>query len=241
MSSRSALIVGAGIGGLAAALALRRTGWQVRIFERAETARELGFALMLAPNAILSLRSLGIADEVIAGGAVIRAAEVRRPDGRVLRRPGLTREAGPSALRAVATLRPALHGALLDAVGPDLIETESEAIGFDSSPQGVELRLAGGRRATGDLLVGADGVGSAIRKELHAGEGPPRPSGYFALRGVAYDAAHHLGMLDGISYLGPGIEAGIARASATDVYWYLSLLAEDVQARDARLVLGLCS
>jgi 2-polyprenyl-6-methoxyphenol hydroxylase-like FAD-dependent oxidoreductase len=64
MGSRSALIVGAGIGGLAAALALRRVGWRVRVFERTSNPGELGFALMLAPNAMASLRELGLAEEV---------------------------------------------------------------------------------------------------------------------------------------------------------------------------------
>jgi 2-polyprenyl-6-methoxyphenol hydroxylase-like FAD-dependent oxidoreductase len=50
-----ALIVGAGIGGLAAALALRQAGWDVRVYERAKSPRELGFALLLAPNAMAAL------------------------------------------------------------------------------------------------------------------------------------------------------------------------------------------
>jgi FAD binding domain len=65
-NERTALIVGAGIGGLAAGVALRHVGWNVRIFERAASPRELGFALLLAPNAISALRRLGLADRVIA-------------------------------------------------------------------------------------------------------------------------------------------------------------------------------
>ena len=60
--SRTAIIVGAGIGGLAAGIALRRAGWRTRIFERAAAPRELGFALNLAPNAVSALRALGVAD-----------------------------------------------------------------------------------------------------------------------------------------------------------------------------------
>ena len=56
---RTALIVGAAIGGLSAAIALRQAGWTVRLFERAATARELGFGLVVAPNAIAGLRQLG--------------------------------------------------------------------------------------------------------------------------------------------------------------------------------------
>ena len=84
--ARSALIVGAGIGGLATGLALKRAGWNVRIFERAANPRELGFALLLAPNAIAALEELGVAAPVVAAGATPTSAEVRRPDGRVLRR-----------------------------------------------------------------------------------------------------------------------------------------------------------
>ena len=63
---RTALIVGAGIGGLAAGIALRRVGWHTRIFERAAAPRELGFALNLAPNAVAALRALGVAERVEA-------------------------------------------------------------------------------------------------------------------------------------------------------------------------------
>ncbi|SRR5258705_77344 len=102
---RSALIVGAGIGGLAAALALRRSGWHVRVFERAASPRELGFALLLAPNAMHALGSLGLADMARQGGFVMTSGAMRRPDGTVLRRfdtasaRALLDEASPSRRR----------------------------------------------------------------------------------------------------------------------------------------------
>jgi 2-polyprenyl-6-methoxyphenol hydroxylase-like FAD-dependent oxidoreductase len=66
MGVGTALIVGAGIGGVAAGLVLRRAGWDVRIFERAATPREIGFGLGLAPNAIAALRDLGVAGAVLS-------------------------------------------------------------------------------------------------------------------------------------------------------------------------------
>ena len=78
---RTALIVGAGIGGLSAAIALRQAGWNVRLFERAARARELGFGLAMAPNAIAGLPRLGIADIVLARGFAPTRAEIRRMDG----------------------------------------------------------------------------------------------------------------------------------------------------------------
>ena len=225
--ARTALIVGAGVGGLAAGLALRRAGWTVRVFERAPSPRELGFGLVLAPNAIAALAALGVADEVLARGFPPTGArgEVRRPDGTVLKRaeiPSAEALGGPMTI----ALRPALHGALLDAVGLDAITSDSEATGFTARGHGVTLHLADGRTAEGDLLVGADGAGSTIRRALHPSEPPPRPSGLVAVRGAVDGVLHHLGDLAAVYYLGPGVESAIVRASATGIYWFLSLARE---------------
>jgi 2-polyprenyl-6-methoxyphenol hydroxylase-like FAD-dependent oxidoreductase len=83
--TRVALIVGAGIGGLSAAIALRQAGWNIRVFERAASPRELGFGLALAPNAMAALQDLGVADVVSARGFIPRRGEFRRPDGTVLK------------------------------------------------------------------------------------------------------------------------------------------------------------
>jgi 2-polyprenyl-6-methoxyphenol hydroxylase-like FAD-dependent oxidoreductase len=225
---RTALIVGAGIGGLAAALALKRAGWRVRVFERSDSPRELGFALLLAPNALAALRELGIADTVIANGASPANGELRRIDGRVFRRFALPAGEATPGPRAIVTLRPALHGALVDAVGLDHIELAGAVTGFTIGAGGPALTIAGGRRVGGDVVIGADGVGSVIRQALHPDEGPPRASGYVGIRGVAADAVRHLAPLDGAHFVGNGIEAGVARAGARAVYWFLSLLSRDI-------------
>jgi len=222
-SKNSALIVGAGIGGLAAALALRRAGWDVRVFERAVSPRELGFALLLAPNAMHALGALGLADVARRGGAIATNGEMRRPDGTVLRRFDTAAARALLDEDAVCILRTVLHGALLDAVGLDTVALDSAVTGFTSSHDGVALTLANGRTESGDILVGADGVGSLIRRQLHPGEAAPRRSGLLAIRGVALDEVHHLGNASGAQYFGRGLEAGVARAGEREVYWYLSL------------------
>jgi 2-polyprenyl-6-methoxyphenol hydroxylase-like FAD-dependent oxidoreductase len=78
------------------------------------------------------------------------------------------------------------------------------------------------------MLIGADGVGSVVRRLLHPAEPAPVPSGFTALRGVAQDVGEQLGDLAAGGYLGNGIEAAAARASGESVYWYLSLLSSDV-------------
>jgi 2-polyprenyl-6-methoxyphenol hydroxylase-like FAD-dependent oxidoreductase len=227
----TALIVGAGIGGLAAALTLRRRGWDVRVFERASTPRELGFALALAPNAMAALRELGVAEPVIRDGFMTRSIEICRGDGTRLKRMDFAVEQG--AVYSVVALRTVVHGSLLDAVGMDSLVLNSPAVGFEASGEGVTLKLADGRRIGGQVLVGADGVASVIRRQLHPEEPDPRPSGFHAIRGVTHGVADRLGGVSGVLYLGEGVEAGLARANADDVYWYLSLLDADVEAGTA--------
>jgi 2-polyprenyl-6-methoxyphenol hydroxylase-like FAD-dependent oxidoreductase len=222
----SALIVGAGIGGLAAAISLRQAGWDVRVFERAASPRELGFALLLAPNAMHALGALGLAEAARRGGWVATDGQMRRPDGTVLRRFNTATARALLDEDTVCILRTVLHGALLDAVGRDAISAAREVTGFTSSGEGVELTIANGTTASGRILIAADGVGSLIRRRLHPAEGAPRRSGLLAIRGVARDAVQHLGHASGAQYFGRGLEAGVARAGEREVYWYLSLRAD---------------
>ena len=229
-ASRRAIVVGAGIGGLAAAITLRRTGWDVRVLERAQSPRELGFALALAPNALKALREIGLADAVAREGAEVHTFEVYRADGSVLKR--VTFRAGGTDMRSVVTLRPALHGALLAAVPAAALLLGHEVQDVATTGDEASVALADGRTLTADVVIAADGVGSVIRRKLHPAEPPPRPSGYHALRGVTHDAAHQMARVNVAVLLGDGIEAGFAQASATAVYWYMSLVDEHVRPGD---------
>ena len=233
-TTRTALIVGAGIGGLAAGVALRRAGWQVRIFERAASPRELGFALNLAPNAMVALRELGLADTILSAGAPMKAAELRRAGGRVLRRVNIAASLSNRSTPSVVALRSMLHGALLDSIGLESLVLDCTAERFSIDRGRAVLHVSNRRTFTGDILVGADGVGSVIRTQLHPDEPPPRRSGYFATRGVAYQAAPHLGALSALAVFGDGVESAAARAGPDAVYWYQSLLTSDVERMDTR-------
>jgi len=235
--SFTALIAGSGIGGLAAGLALQRAGWQVRIFERADGPRAIGFGLGLAPNAMAALRELGIDAAVRARAFVPARAEIRRPDGHVLRRVDIARFVPLEKMAIV--LRPALHDVLIEALGPDRIAFGSDVVGFGVRQDVVSLRLANGRTVEGDVLIGADGVGSVIRRFLFPDDPPLRRSGHWAIRGVSYGAEKSLGDLGAVAYLGDGLESATVRAGTDAIYWYVSLLAADLPAdtRDPRTVL----
>ncbi len=184
-----------------------------------------------------ALRELELDRAMLAEGVSPSSGEVRRPDGRVLRRFESSGFSGPS----VVALRPALHGALLDAIGPDSIEVNREALDFEITNSGVLLRFVNGPEARGDVVIGADGVGSVIRKRLHPNEAPPRASAHLSLRGVAFDVHHQLGGLDAVAYFGKGVEAMTVKASSNAIYWYMSPLTDQIpaSARDAAKVVAM--
>ena len=231
-----ALIVGAGIGGLAAGVALRRAGWRTRIFERAAAPRELGFALNLAPNAIGALRALAVAAPIEADGHAIGCVELRRPDGRTVKRVDIA--AFATAVPSIVALRQTIHGALLAATPAEDLALASEALETARSEDGVQLTLGDGRVERGDVLIGADGLGSVVRRRLHPGEAPPRDSGLGALRGVVRGVIDRLGGLSGALYLGEGCEAATIRASADAIYWFVSVAADSLalERRDSAAI-----
>jgi FAD-dependent urate hydroxylase len=140
-------------------------------------------------------------------------------------------------------LRPALHGALLEAVGADSIALDQQVTGFEVRGGRVALHTAHGAVAEGELLIGADGVASIIRRALHPSEGPPRSSGIVAVRGAVHGAVHHLNGLSAISYFGRGIECMMIRASDAGIYWFISMARELLPAgmQDPAAILALMS
>jgi 2-polyprenyl-6-methoxyphenol hydroxylase-like FAD-dependent oxidoreductase len=86
MTGHTAIVVGGGIGGLAAAVALRRIGWEVTVFEQAPAFEPVGAGLLLTPNGVRALEHLGLGDELRARAAACETAGIRRASGRWLMR-----------------------------------------------------------------------------------------------------------------------------------------------------------
>jgi 2-polyprenyl-6-methoxyphenol hydroxylase-like FAD-dependent oxidoreductase len=179
-----------------------------------------------------ALSELGVADDVLARSFEPTRAEGRRPDGTVLKRVTIPR--GVLGGPFVVAMRPALYGALLDAVGTETVTAGSEATSFSIEGSRVALHLADGASVEGDLLIGADGVRSVIRRQLHPDEPPPRPSRIISVRGAAAGAVEHLGGMDAIYYLGRGIESAFIRASTTGIYWFFAVAEELVSVEVRR-------
>ncbi|HKI03461.1 MAG TPA: FAD-dependent monooxygenase, partial [Thermoanaerobaculia bacterium] len=177
------LIAGGGIGGLAAAVALRRAGFEVQVFERAEEIREIGAGIAISPNAVSALREIGLDGAVIEAGMVAEALDLRNDRGDLLARLR-PRDLGPEIdAPFVCIHRATLQAVLLAACGPEVVHTGRECVGFEARPEGVTLRLSRGGSAEGSALIGADGLHSRMRAQL-LGDGEPLYAGYTAWRAV---------------------------------------------------------
>lgn len=185
MARLRALIIGAGVGGLATAVALRRAGVEAAIFERGRTLEQIqvGGGFYLQHNAIAALRQLDLADQVCAAGKRIAHNEFRTWRGRNLGywpAAELEREAGAPA---IGINRMDLHPVLAGAVDATIIHLGRECTGFRQDAEGVTARFADGGEERGDLLIAADGINSAIRTQLH-GKSAPRYAGYTLWQGI---------------------------------------------------------
>ncbi|MFC5633316.1 FAD-dependent monooxygenase [Streptomyces bullii] len=164
----TAIVVGAGIGGLAATLSLRRAGCDVTLVERAPRFTEVGAGIQLAPDATRVLRRLGLLDAV--------AAQATRPshlsfrtwsDGAEICRYTLGRAAEEAFGAPYLQLHRAdLHQALAAEVPPRSVRLDTVVVGIDQDDECAHVTTASGERLGADLVVAADGVRSAARQWL---------------------------------------------------------------------------
>jgi FAD-dependent urate hydroxylase len=178
-----ALVIGAGPGGLATAIALQRVGIDVAVFERISELREAGAGLGVQGNAIRALQRLGVADHLLKICPVLEWQEIYSHTGRLLATlpvGEVTREYGTPT---VAAHRADVQTALLGGIDRQVIHLNANCVGFEQDAEGVTARFADGREERGAVLIGADGIHSAVRKQLRPGEEPVY-QGHIAWRGV---------------------------------------------------------
>lgn len=173
------VIVGGGIGGLAAALALRREGFEPSVYEQAPELLEVGAGIAVWPNAFRALERLGLGDEVLArAGRIERALWLGR-DGTTYKRFAFPETGSPAVALRRADLQTVLRGAL----PADSLRLGETFEGFADGGGEVVARFAGGAEVACDVLVGADGLHSRVRAQvLDASE--PVYRGYSVWRGV---------------------------------------------------------
>jgi 2-polyprenyl-6-methoxyphenol hydroxylase-like FAD-dependent oxidoreductase len=215
----SAIVVGGGIGGLAAAVALRHIGWQVTVLERAPALGEIGAGMSQAPNALRALDALGLGARAREVGVPFHGTNnLRTPTGDYLIR---SRTPADSISPLIGFHRADLHRVLLDAVPGDCVHAGTEATGIEQ-PEGSSTVTVTceNEELTADLVVAADGGRSTARRLLWPDAPEPRFWKNTIWRGIA--------TMDGIEAsvtMGRGEEFLIMPVGRGRIYWAMGALA----------------
>jgi 2-polyprenyl-6-methoxyphenol hydroxylase-like FAD-dependent oxidoreductase len=173
-----ALVIGGGIGGLAAAIALAKAGVEALVHERAHAIQEVGAGISIWANAIHALDEPGLRDAVRARIRFLRYSDIRTPGGAILSASAAEERAG---VMHRADLLSIFVGALEDEYGEasKRLHLDHECVGFSQDETGVTAQFRNGTASRGDVLIGADGLHSLVRGVLF-GKSAPRYAGYTA-------------------------------------------------------------
>jgi 2-polyprenyl-6-methoxyphenol hydroxylase-like FAD-dependent oxidoreductase len=225
---KRAIIVGGGPGGLTAAIALRRAGFDPIVFERASEIHRSGSGLTLWPNAIKALGRLGLAEAVQSASFQCDGIAMRSWRGGLLFdvEPPEQAEVLPG-VHGYALHRAELVAVLLNALGEDTVKRGARCMGYRQDGQSVFAFFEDGSRVHGDVLIGADGIRSVIRAQM-VGETKLEYAGFTVWRGVTQFI---LGGRVGLTSMGRGAQFGLFPMTQNRVYWFASVNAPE-GARD---------
>jgi 2-polyprenyl-6-methoxyphenol hydroxylase-like FAD-dependent oxidoreductase len=211
---KKALIAGAGIAGLAAGIALRRAGLEVELFERAPELHEIGAGLSIWPNGTAALRDLDVEIRALPVGRLA----VRTWRGRQLTELPVDVLQERYGSQMLLVHRADLQAGLSRTFGKAGIRFDADVVGFADEEDTVRVRLRSGDTAEGDLLLGADGLRSAVRCQL-LGDGPPVYLGSTIWRGLVHPDGIDLEPGQGLNWVGRGGEFLAFHLAGDQIYW----------------------
>ena len=224
------LVAGGGIGGLCAAIALHQRGLPVRVYEAVAQAKPVGAGILLAPNALEILARLGLEQGAIQRGILLDSLGAQNfgivdTRGRMLV-PGfdlvqMRREFGRGL---VALTRAELHALLMAALPSDVLTFGKRIQQIEERNEKVYLNFEDGSTTHGDILLGADGLRSVVRRHLFP-DIQTQYSGQTSYRGLLDIAVSELGALPCAEVWGSKIRFGYTPVSSSRAYWYATRLA----------------
>ncbi len=214
-----AIVVGAGVGGLTAAIALRRQGVDVEVLESAPVTRTSGGGLGIASNATKVLRALDIDLPALGVGRVCAEFDLRTATGRPIRAMPIRSIAAELGSPVVNVRRRDLVAVLRHALAGSPVRHGVEVTRYDQDDAGVSVTCADGRVRTGDVLVGADGIRSVIRAQL-TGPEPVHDYGYVCWIATVPFEHPRLPRGGAAHYWGNGQRFGLIDVGGGHAYWW---------------------
>lgn len=214
-------IIGGGIAGLSAAIALKRIGIETEVFEAAPEIKPLGAGLGLAANAMKAFRKIGLADDIIAAGHCLSAFTICDEKGRTITHADSREISKKYGLDNFAIHRGRLHEVLLRHLDPATLHAGQRAVDCKVTDEGVTLFFQDGSQYTAGQVIVADGIHSPLRRKLLP-QSSPRYAGYTCWRAVIdFPGAEEL--QEAIETWGPKGRFGIVPLAGGKVYWFACL------------------
>lgn len=216
------IVIGSGIAGLTAAIALRKVGIDVAVYERAPELREVGAGISLWANALRALDHIGAGASVRAVSLKLTRSEMRGKSGRsvliALDAKAMEGRAGmPELVRMIH--RAELVGALASHLPAGVARYGHECVSVEADGTAARVRFANGHTDSADAVIGADGIRSVVRAAIH-GASEPRYSGYTCWRGVCpRPASVEAGYIG--EWWGRGLRFGITTLPNDRIYWFV--------------------
>lgn len=183
MQNLKVVIIGAGIGGLTAGIALKQSGYEVEIYDRVKELRPVGAGISLWSNGVKVLNRLGLGERMSQIGGRMDRMEYRSKTGDLLNRIDLMPLIHSVGQRPYPVARRDLQQMLLDAFG-DAVQLEHQCIGIQEDSTGVTALFENGKQARGDVVIAADGIRSVLRKYVLGREAELRYAGYINWNGL---------------------------------------------------------
>lgn len=220
MYNLKAIIIGSGMAGLAAGIELRQAGYEVEIYEKTSKLRPAGAGISLWSNGIKVLNRLGLGEQVAAIGGQMNRMEYRSHTDELLSDIDLMPLVEKVGQRPYPVSRTDLQQMMLSAFGEEDVRLGMRCVSVEQDENSATAIFEDGSTATGDILIGADGINSTVRRYIAGKETKPRYAGYVNWNGLV-KASPDLAESDvWVLYVGDGKRASMMPVGGGRFYFF---------------------
>jgi 2-polyprenyl-6-methoxyphenol hydroxylase-like FAD-dependent oxidoreductase len=229
---KSFAIIGGGIGGLTVAIALQQKGFHATVYENAPQLKPLGAGLGLAANAMKALAALGIDQDVLEAGKILKTLYIKDKRGRILTATDSIRlSARYGSVNNFTIHRADLHQVLISKLSPGTLLTGKGCTGFQQEDNQISIRFGDGTSVQADAVIACDGIHSIFRKKLVPAS-LPRYAGYTCWRAVVEVSPDAWDMDNTFETWSEEGRFGIVPLSKNRLYWFACV---NTTANNARM------
>jgi FAD-dependent urate hydroxylase len=237
MYNLKAIIIGAGMGGLTTAIALKRAGYQIEVYDRVKELRPVGAGISLWSNGVKVMNWLGLGDEIQKIGGEMNRMTYLSKENELFNDIDLLPLIEQVGQRPYPVSRSELQSMLLEQLGKEHVTLETKCIGAKEENNQVTAIFEDGSTATGDVLIAADGVRSVLRNYVTQQQPEPRYADYVNWNGLVDASPELADKHSWVIYVGDGKRASMMPVGGDRFYYFFGVPMEKgtvVEPKDRR-------